>query len=66
MGYEHGDEPPCNLSANHNFYEVMEARVARRGFLMALVHDQRPTTAPPFVHTFAQPTRIVTGLAVAI
>ncbi|SEB05964.1 PhoX family protein [Rubrimonas cliftonensis] len=34
MGYEHGDEPPCNLSANRNFYEVMEARVARRGFLM--------------------------------
>ncbi|MDP2734279.1 MAG: DUF839 domain-containing protein, partial [Hoeflea sp.] len=34
MGYEHGDEPPCNASANRNFYEVMEARVARRGFLM--------------------------------
>ncbi|MBE0455571.1 MAG: PhoX family phosphatase [Roseovarius sp.] len=34
MGYEHGDEPQCNTSANRNFYEVMEARVARRGFLM--------------------------------
>ena len=34
MGHEHGDEPPCNASANRNFYEVMEARVARRGFLM--------------------------------
>ncbi|MFN4297142.1 MAG: PhoX family protein [Brevundimonas sp.] len=34
MGHEHGDEPQCNASANRNFYEVMEARVARRGFLM--------------------------------
>jgi secreted PhoX family phosphatase len=32
--YEHGDEPPCNTSANRNFYDVMEARVQRRGFLM--------------------------------
>lgn len=34
MGYEYGDEPPCNASANRNFYQVMDARVARRGFLM--------------------------------
>jgi len=34
MGYEHGDEPQCNTSDNRNFYEVMEARVARRGFMM--------------------------------
>ena len=34
MGHEYGDEPPCNASANRNFYQVMEARVARRGFLM--------------------------------
>ena len=34
MGYEHGDEPQCNTSENNNFYEVMEARVARRGFLI--------------------------------
>ncbi len=34
MGYEHGDEPQCNTSANPNFYDVMEARVARRGFMM--------------------------------
>jgi secreted PhoX family phosphatase len=34
MGYEHGDEPPCNTSDNPNFYEIMEARVARRGFMM--------------------------------
>jgi uncharacterized protein len=34
MGYEHGDEPQCNTSDNRNFYDVMEARVARRGFLM--------------------------------
>lgn len=33
-GYQYGDEPPCNASANRNFYEVMDARVARRGFLM--------------------------------
>lgn len=33
-GYQHGDEPQCNTSANRNFYDVMEARVARRGFLM--------------------------------
>lgn len=31
--YEHGDEPRCNMSGNRIFYEVMEARVARRGFL---------------------------------
>ncbi len=34
MGYEHGDERPCNASDNPNFYEVMEAHVKRRGFLM--------------------------------
>ena len=34
MGYEHGDEPQCNMSNNPNFYEIMDARVARRGFLM--------------------------------
>ena len=34
MGYQHGDEPQCNTSDNRNFYEVMEARVARRGFLI--------------------------------
>jgi len=34
MGYEHGDEPQCNTSDNPNFYEVMETRVARRGFLI--------------------------------
>ncbi|MGF1624998.1 MAG: PhoX family phosphatase [Alphaproteobacteria bacterium] len=34
MGYEHGDEPQCNTSDNPNFYDVMNARVARRGFLM--------------------------------
>jgi secreted PhoX family phosphatase len=34
MGYEYGDEPPCNASANRNFYQVIDARVARRSFLM--------------------------------
>ncbi len=34
MGYQHGDEPPGNISANRNFYDVMDARVGRRGFLM--------------------------------
>jgi len=34
MGYEHGDEAPSNTSDNPNFYEVMDARVKRRGFLM--------------------------------
>lgn len=33
-GYEHGDEPPCNLSANRTFYDVMDVAVKRRGFLM--------------------------------
>ena len=32
--YEHGDEPQCNQSANPNFYEVMDAHVKRRGFLV--------------------------------
>ncbi len=34
MGYEHGDERPCNTSANPNFYEVMDGRVKRRSFLI--------------------------------
>ena len=34
IGYQHGDEPQCNTSANRNFYEVIEQRVARRGFLI--------------------------------
>lgn len=33
-GYEHGDEPPCNASPNPTFYEVVEARSSRRGFLV--------------------------------
>ena len=32
--FEHGDEPQCNTSANPTFYEVMDAHVQRRGFLM--------------------------------
>ncbi len=32
--FEHGDEPQCNTSPNRNFYQVMEARIERRGFLM--------------------------------
>ena len=32
--YEHGDEPMCNTSDNPNFYEVMDAHVKRRSFLM--------------------------------
>lgn len=32
--FEHGDEPQCNTSANPNFYEVMDAHVKRRGFLI--------------------------------
>ena len=34
MGYEHGDEPQCNTSANRNFYDVMDVNLKRRGFLM--------------------------------
>lgn len=34
MGHEHGDEGQNNTSANRNFYDVMEQRVARRGFLL--------------------------------
>ncbi|MFN3146919.1 MAG: PhoX family protein [Paracoccaceae bacterium] len=34
MGYEHGDEPPCNASDNRNFYDVMDVNLKRRGFLM--------------------------------
>jgi secreted PhoX family phosphatase len=32
--YEHGDERPSNRSDNPTFYEVMEAHVRRRSFLM--------------------------------
>ncbi len=32
--YEHGDEPQCNTSDNPTFYEVMDANMQRRGFLM--------------------------------
>jgi hypothetical protein len=32
--FEHGDEPQCNTSDNPTFYEVMEAHVQRRSFLM--------------------------------
>ncbi len=31
--YEHGDERPSNTSANPNFYEIIEARLARRDVL---------------------------------
>ena len=31
--WEPGDEPPCNGSANPTFYDVLDARLARRGFL---------------------------------
>ncbi|MFN8928641.1 MAG: PhoX family protein [Rhodospirillales bacterium] len=33
-GYEHGDEPPCNLSDNPTFYDVVDARTSRRGFMV--------------------------------
>ena len=33
-GHQHGDEGQNNTSANRNFYDVMEQRVARRGFLL--------------------------------
>jgi secreted PhoX family phosphatase len=32
-GFSHGDEPPCNTSANPTFYDVVDARTSRRGFL---------------------------------
>jgi hypothetical protein len=32
--FEHGDEPQCNTSDNPTFYEVMDAHVKRRSFLM--------------------------------
>ncbi len=32
--YEHGDEVPSNRSANPTFYDVVEARSSRRGFLI--------------------------------
>jgi hypothetical protein len=31
--FEHGDEPPRNLSANPSFYDVVDARFSRRGVL---------------------------------
>lgn len=31
--HEHGDERPANRSANRNFYDVLEARLARRSFM---------------------------------
>ena len=33
-GYAHGDEPPCNASSNPTFYDVVDARASRRGFLL--------------------------------
>lgn len=33
-GYEHGDEPLCNTSPNPTFYDVIDARTSRRGFLV--------------------------------
>ena len=32
--HEHGDERPSNTSANPTFYDVIEARTSRRGFLI--------------------------------
>ena len=32
--YAHGDERPSNTSANPTFYDVIEARTSRRGFIM--------------------------------
>ncbi len=32
-GFEHGDERPSNFSRNPTFYDVVEARVSRRGVL---------------------------------
>jgi secreted PhoX family phosphatase len=33
-GYEHGDEQLCNASPNPTFYDIVEARSSRRGFLI--------------------------------
>jgi hypothetical protein len=33
-GYSHGDEPPCNTSANPTLYDVIDARASRRGFMV--------------------------------
>ena len=33
-GYTHGDEPPCNRSANPTLYDVIDARASRRGILV--------------------------------
>jgi secreted PhoX family phosphatase len=33
-GYQHGDEPLCNTSPNPTFYDVVDARASRRGFLI--------------------------------
>jgi uncharacterized protein len=32
--HEHGDEPPCNRSANPTFYQVAETRYASRRDVM--------------------------------
>jgi uncharacterized protein len=32
--FAHGDERPSNTSANRNFYDVVEARTSRRGFVL--------------------------------
>ena len=32
--YAHGDEPPCNASANPTLYDVVDARASRRGILV--------------------------------
>ena len=32
-GFEHGDEAPRNFSPNPTFYDVVEARLSRRGLL---------------------------------
>ncbi|WP_373502824.1 PhoX family phosphatase [Aestuariivirga sp.] len=32
--YAHGDERPSNTSANPTFYDVMDARASRRGFIL--------------------------------
>jgi uncharacterized protein len=33
-GFEHGDEAPCNTSANPTFYDVVDAQASRRGVLV--------------------------------
>jgi hypothetical protein len=34
QGFEHGDEPPCNQSANPTFYSIVELGASRRRFLV--------------------------------